>query len=198
MRRFDVFKDNENLSEFKTYLPIQLDGTCNGFQHLALLSNETEIFEKLNLGASRKDLDPFDFYSHVVDILNIHLEDKKKDYSEELESLDSKKKDYTNKLESLNRKNPDYIEGELEYIESKKKDYTEKIESIERLLKLGINRSIIKPAIMNKPYNATDRTLASYVRDLLVFDHTEEKLEIDIKGNQIYTDKAEPSVIHTS
>ena len=47
--RFINFIDNENVLEFKTYLPIQLDATCNGFQHLALLSNEEILFKELNL-----------------------------------------------------------------------------------------------------------------------------------------------------
>lgn len=38
MRRFDLFI-NSNKNEFKTYLPIQLDVICNGYQDLALLSN---------------------------------------------------------------------------------------------------------------------------------------------------------------
>lgn len=141
MRRFNVFLNDEYLSEFKTYLPIQLDGTCNGFQHLALLSNETQIFDKLNLSKSKKNIDPSDFYSHVLDILNIHLEYKKKETTD------------------INIK-----------------------ESLTRLLNLGLNRSIIKPVIMNRPYNATNRTLASYVRDLLVYDHTDEISEYDDSG----------------
>lgn len=39
-KRFNDFFINENTTEFHTYLPIQLDATCNGFQHMALLSNE--------------------------------------------------------------------------------------------------------------------------------------------------------------
>ena len=36
MRRFNPLWYIENIHEFKTYSPIQLDGTCYGFQHLAL------------------------------------------------------------------------------------------------------------------------------------------------------------------
>lgn len=67
MRRFNNFLNNEYIHEFKTYLPIQLDGTCNGFQHLALLSNETKLFESLNLARANKSDDPKDFYEHILD-----------------------------------------------------------------------------------------------------------------------------------
>jgi len=77
MKRFDDFLNNENANEFKTYLPIQLDGTCNGFQHLALLSNETDLFAPLNLTESNKNADPNDLYSHILDNLNVYIEDKR-------------------------------------------------------------------------------------------------------------------------
>lgn len=73
LRRFDHFY-NSNIKEFKTYLPIQLDGTCNGFQHLALMSNEIDLFESLNLDSSSKDKDPKDFYSDLVKIVEGHLQ----------------------------------------------------------------------------------------------------------------------------
>lgn len=76
MRRFNTFLNNIYITEFKTYLPIQLDGTCNGFQHLALLSNETKLFESLNLAKANKNDNPHDFYQAVVNLVNIYLKDK--------------------------------------------------------------------------------------------------------------------------
>lgn len=195
MRRFNNFMNNENMHEFKTYLPIQLDGTCNGFQHLALLSSETEIFDKLNLGESKKSNDPADFYSHIVDILSVHLESKKKNHLLEIERLEL--------LESENIQTPP-LDTKLEkdsdslMIREKIMDLKDEIKSIERLLNLGITRNTIKPVIMNKPYNATDKTLTAYIRSLLVFAHTEETLELDIDGNQILDEKGKPKILHTS
>lgn len=48
-KRFHDFYLNTTFMQFQTYLPIQLDATCNGFQHMALLSNERTLFKELNL-----------------------------------------------------------------------------------------------------------------------------------------------------
>jgi len=71
--RYINFISDETLKEFKTYLPIQLDATCNGFQHLALLSNENKLFEELNLtkrtnkdGTEDDDDIPGDLYSYMI------------------------------------------------------------------------------------------------------------------------------------
>ena len=57
---------NENTDVFETYLPIQLDATCNGFQHLAMLSNETKLFKELNLSKTTTDENPHDFYNYML------------------------------------------------------------------------------------------------------------------------------------
>ena len=65
-KRFWEFYNESDRIEFKTRLPIQLDATCNGFQHLALLSNEKQLFEVLNLRKSEKSDAPKDFYSYML------------------------------------------------------------------------------------------------------------------------------------
>jgi DNA-directed RNA polymerase len=139
MRRFENFLNNENIPQFKTYMPIQLDGTCNGFQHLAMLSNETKLFETLNLYRATKKDEPRDFYQTILDTLILHLNMK---VDEMIDEVDPKK--------------------------------VELRESYERLLAVGLTRKIVKPGIMNKPYNATIRTLISYVKASLTYHHTEE------------------------
>lgn len=58
-KRYHNFYNNGGSTEFSTYLPIQLDATCNGFQHLALLSQESKIYEELNLTSKGKDFYTF-------------------------------------------------------------------------------------------------------------------------------------------
>ena len=122
MRRFNTFWSSESIHEFKTYLPVQLDGTCNGFQHLALLSNETSLFDSLNLAEAKKSDRAKDFYQSIIDPLIIYLEDKKST------SEDPKI-----------------------------------VESCERLIKLNINRSNIKTALITILYNATSTSFVEYI-----------------------------------
>lgn len=85
---------DENAMEFHTYLPVQLDATCNGFQHMALLSNEDTLFKELNL-VSRKsnkkelsDLPPSDFYNFLLHKIVIEFKNK----LDVNETIDSKTK----------------------------------------------------------------------------------------------------------
>jgi DNA-directed RNA polymerase len=54
-----------NYDEFNSYIPIRLDGTCNGFQHLALLTDESDLYAKLNLVSSPAK-EPNDFYNYII------------------------------------------------------------------------------------------------------------------------------------
>lgn len=65
-KRYMQFINNENQYEFSTYLPVQLDATCNGFQHMALLSNEKQLFKVLNLVKDDEDTNPKDFYNFLL------------------------------------------------------------------------------------------------------------------------------------
>jgi DNA-directed RNA polymerase len=87
--RFTHFLEQDSL-EFQTYLPIQLDATCNGFQHLALLSNETKMFKELNISKTSKKDDPKDFYTFMINALNIMFKDK----SESLDVTDDDRESY--------------------------------------------------------------------------------------------------------
>lgn len=66
-KRFYDFYIDENKTSFETSLPIQLDATCNGFQHMALLSNEDTLFQELNLTkTNNNDNTPNDLYSFLL------------------------------------------------------------------------------------------------------------------------------------
>lgn len=82
--------DNHDVSWFDTYLPIQMDATCNGFQHLSLLSLDSNLSKELNLSESTWDDVPKDFYTFLVvcfiDYLKTELSENNNLTSEESES----------------------------------------------------------------------------------------------------------------
>lgn len=64
----------------KTYFPIQLDGTCNGFQHMALLSHQIELFDQVNLTKKSRKEFPADLYSYLKhEAKNLLLDKSEKD-----------------------------------------------------------------------------------------------------------------------
>ena len=60
------FMNDVSQSSFKTYLPIQLDASCNGYQHISLLTRATEIFEQLNTLPTTKNDKPNYFYLYLL------------------------------------------------------------------------------------------------------------------------------------
>jgi len=86
---------NNNLTYFISYFPIQLDATCNGYQHLSLLTGDEPLAGQLNLIADDINTVPKDFYTYVglkfKDYLKqiiLEIENSGKD----LDSLESYKK----------------------------------------------------------------------------------------------------------
>lgn len=63
--RWLEFYHNSTETYFNTHLPIQLDATCNGFQHLVLLSLDNNLIKELNLSSSTFDEKPRDFYGYI-------------------------------------------------------------------------------------------------------------------------------------
>ena len=57
---------NNNKTSFISFLPIQFDGTCNGYQHLALLTGDADMSQILNLGETNSEGKPKDFYSFIA------------------------------------------------------------------------------------------------------------------------------------
>ena len=63
--RFYKIYNNIESTYFETYLPIKLDATCNGYQHIALLSGDNNLSRELNLTRSTWDDSPKDFYGYI-------------------------------------------------------------------------------------------------------------------------------------
>ena len=112
-----------------SHFPVQLDATCNGYQHLSLLTGDEPLAGQLNLISGDNNTKPNDFYSYVGLKINDYLLHKK--------------------YEALNNREQN----------------KEIIESCDRLLSMKINRSIVKLAIMVKPYNAGLLTMIDYIKD---------------------------------
>lgn len=153
---------NSNETSYISYFPIQLDATCNGYQHLSLLIGDESLASHLNLISGDSDSIPQDFYSFIalklIDSLNFRLSDENK-----------KKEVYIRDKKDLD--NEEYLNIE------------KNIQSCERLLKLNINRSLVKSPIMVKPYNASLFRMIEYIKesfDKITKEFNNENRKFDI------------------
>lgn len=72
--------NNIESSYFVTHLPIQLDATCNGYQHLSLLLYDYDMGEQLNLAKSSWEDKPKDFYSFIgMELIDYFIKKKQSD-----------------------------------------------------------------------------------------------------------------------
>jgi DNA-directed RNA polymerase len=62
-RKYKHFESEGRGREFISYLPIALDGSCNGFQHFSCLLRDSEMAQKVNLVKTER---PQDFYEMIV------------------------------------------------------------------------------------------------------------------------------------
>ena len=84
----------ENPDKFISRLPILLDATCNGLQHLSAMVHDMNLAEKVNLLKSNETAAPRDLYSEIIPTI-------KKDI---LELVESSEKDSNLKNININRK----------------------------------------------------------------------------------------------
>lgn len=99
-KRFINFMNDKNKVVFDTYLPIRLDATCNGFQHLTLLTREAKLLNKLNLSISTYEDDPDDFYTYITEKTYIYLE-KENNLLENSTNLNEYSTKYLNSIKKL-------------------------------------------------------------------------------------------------
>jgi hypothetical protein len=170
-KRFIEFMNNKDSIIFYTYLPIQLDATCNGYQHLALLTHETKIFSKLNLDASTHDDDPNDYYSYIAEKAREYMESEiKKSFlqinenKKEIKQLNNllDKKDKLKKLDVIICEvdqsicEVDQAVAEMEYIiddvEQNKEKTLKKIKKIVNKVIKKVNKEIKNIEITNLNY----------------------------------------------
>lgn len=83
--------NNNDITYFETSLPIQLDATCNGYQHLSMLSSDNELAKELNLCESTWNDIPKDLYNYI----SINLKTYFKEQLESAELTDDLKTSYS-------------------------------------------------------------------------------------------------------
>jgi DNA-directed RNA polymerase len=67
---------------FLSRLPVYLDATCNGLQHLSTMINDTCLAKYVNIVKSSKDDVPKDVYNHMISFVNEKIQEYiKEDYS---------------------------------------------------------------------------------------------------------------------
>ena len=145
------FEYNDYLSNpdtFRTHIPIQLDGTCNGLQHYSALLRDPVGGAAVNLTNALK---PNDIYAKVAEKLEEKLNEHIRSNTEDIASVAS---DSDSGDANLSRT----------VLDSK---------SLARCwLNLGINRKLTKRPVMVLPYGGTILSCREYIGEYLTDNYS--------------------------
>lgn len=158
-------KNHLSDDKYISRLPIYVDATCNGIQHLCAMSNEITLFNYVNISKSTKDDKPADIYDqlvpYVIDIINEVINDP-------------------NKVLNTNKRKKNIITAvEIDKLKAEYKN----------LSLIKIDRSFIKRTIMTIPYGIS----AFGIKDQLINDFFNLR-NLKLNNRKCYTVK-DPKLI---
>lgn len=134
-----------NTKTFKTHIPIQLDGTCNGLQHYSALLRDEVGGKAVNLTNGEK---PHDIYQTVADKL----------------------KEKLNAIFTTHNSNNDSffdVANNSKFISSTDNELAT------AWLTLGINRKLTKRPVMVLPYGGTRQSCREYIQEYLTDNYSQ-------------------------
>lgn len=147
-----------NPSEFRTHIPIQLDGTCNGLQHYSALLRDPVGGSAVNLVNTEK---PSDIYAKVAE----RLEEKLK------EIIKNDKSNHGNSNDFNNTDNDDSEYPNKNRDSSSNNNINSQILA-SHWLNLGINRKLTKRPVMVLPYGGTLLSCREYIGEYLTDNYS--------------------------
>ena len=152
---YDSFLSNP--TDFRTYIPIQLDGTCNGLQHYSALLRDKNGGKAVNLVNAEK---PSDIYAKVAEKLEEKLKEIKngKSNSCDNDNICNNSSDIT---ECTNQNRHSGINHNIDYQIC-----------ATHWLNLGINRKLTKRPVMVLPYGGTMLSCREYIQEYLTDNYS--------------------------
>lgn len=146
-----------NPESFRTHIPIQLDGTCNGLQHYSALLRDPVGGSAVNLVNTEK---PSDIYAKVAERLEQKLKEIKNEKcictDDNSNSVDSN----TDSRDSNQNRNT----GSNNHLNYKV--------CATHWLNLGINRKLTKRPVMVLPYGGTMLSCREYIQEYLTDNYS--------------------------
>lgn len=146
---FEYAEFLKNPAEFRTHIPIQLDGTCNGLQHYSALLKDEISGSAVNLVDSDE---PADIYSEVAEKL-VDILKEIKNAKCNLGHVDCYDDEYIDNCTD----NHDWI-------------------LTSRWMELGINRKLTKRPVMVLPYGGSAYGCREFIADYLKENFSEDYL----------------------
>lgn len=149
------------------HLPVTIDGTCNGLQHISALLRDRDLGASVNLTPSDK---PSDIYTDATVIAKRHLinldaEKYATEYLSKRALSELKKKvALQNKTKGGKDKTSPPKTSDIKLKKKDIKETTLLVEEVKKFwLRQNISRKLAKTAVMTIPYSSTAQTQREYI-----------------------------------